>query len=385
MNRKLRMGMIGGGTGAFIGEVHRTAAKMDGLIELVSGAFSSTKQRSIDSGLELGLSEDRVYSTYREMLRGEAKKPKKEKIDFVSIVTPNNMHYPIAMAALDAGFHIVCDKPMTTSIDEAVNLEKKVNDKKKIFCITYNYTGYPMVKEARRLVAEKELGSIRRVVVEYPQGWLSKRLEAVGQKQASWRTNPKNVGLSCCIGDIGSHCENLAHYIVGSPITEVCSDITTCINGRLLDDDGSVLIRFANEAKGILWASQVAIGEENGLNIRVYGSKGSLKWRQEEPNTLIVDREDKPREILRTGTPFVGETATAATRLPAGHPEGYLESFANTYKAFAEALMKEIDGEKLTKDDLDFPSVADGCRGMKFVSAVVISSTSKDKWVEVKK
>jgi len=377
------MGMIGGGAGAFIGGVHRTAARMDGLIELVSGAFSSTKQKSIDSGKELGLPNNRVYGTYREMLRSEAKLPPEEKIDFVSIVTPNNMHYPVAMAALDAGFHVVCDKPMTTSVDEADNLEKKIRQTGKLFCLTHNYTGYPMVKEARRLVAGKKLGEIRRVVVEYPQGWLSKRLEATGQKQASWRTNPKNAGASCCIGDIGSHCENLAEYIVGSPICEVSADITAFVNGRLLDDDGSVLLRFDNGAKGVLWASQIAIGEENGLSIRVYGQKGSLKWRQEEPNSLVADWEDAPRETLRTGTPFVGDTAAAATRLPPGHPEGYLSAFANIYKSFALALMKQMEGEKLTAADLDFPSVADGRRGMRFIQAVVASSSSKEKWISV--
>ena len=383
MDRKLRMGMVGGGKGAFIGGVHRMATQMDGNIELVCGTFSSTRAKSYESGKELLLSSDRVYGTYREMLRKESKLPEDERIDFVTIVTPNNMHYPIAMASLDAGFHVVCDKPMTLTLDEALNLARKVKQTGMIFCLTHNYTGHPMVKEARKLATSGKLGSIRRVVVEYPQGWLSTRLETSGQKQAAWRTDPRRAGATGCIGDIGSHCQNLAETITGLKITEVCSDLHTFVRGRQLDDDGSMLLRFDNEARGLLWASQIALGEENGLNIRVYGEKGSLEWHQQEPNTLIVHWSNKASEIRRTGTEFVGKEAAAATRLPAGHPEGYLEAFANIYAAFTKALTKVLSGKSLSASDLDFPSVADGVHGMAFLDAVVRSDKSKEKWTTV--
>ena len=383
MKRKLRMGMVGGGRDAFIGAVHRMAAQMDGQIELVCGAFSSKRQKSIQSGRDLLLPPDRVYGSYREMMRKEAKRPESDRMDFVSIVTPNNMHYPVAMAALDAGFHVVCDKPMTVSMDEAKNLERKLKQTKRLFCLTHNYTGYPMVKEARDLVQSGKLGDIRRIVVEYPQGWLATRLETGGQKQAAWRTDPKRAGASCCMGDIGSHCANLAETITGSPITEVCADLHTFVKGRPLDDDGSVLLRFKNGAHGVLWASQIAIGEENSLNIRVYGQTGALEWHQQEPNTLIVHWSDKPTEIRRTATPFVGGAATAAARLPAGHPEGYLEAFANIYRQFASALFRVIEGEAVVETDCDYPNVHDGIRGVAFIVATVRASKSKEKWVKV--
>lgn len=385
MNRKLRMGMVGGGRDAFIGAVHRIAAQMDGKIELTCGAFSSTPYKSKASGRDLFLPANRVYGTYREMFRKEAKLPVDEKMDFVAIVTPNNMHYPVAMAALDAGFHVVCDKPMTMTLAEAKNLEKKVKSTKLLFCLTHNYTGNPMVKEARRLVENGKLGKIRRVVVEYPQGWLATRLETTGQKQAAWRTNPKRAGASCCMGDIGTHCENLAEYIIGSEIKELCADFTTFVKGRPLEDDGSVLIRFNNGAKGILWASQIAVGEENGLNIRVYGEKGAFGWRQEESNTLIARWIDKPIQVLRTSTPFVGKEAAANSRIPAGHPEGYLEAFANIYNNFAQALSKVLEGKKVDEASYDYPNVHDGVRGMAFLETVVKSAKSKDKWVKVSK
>jgi len=383
MNRKLRMGMVGGGRGAFIGAVHRIAAQMDGKIELVCGAFSSTPHKSKESGKDLLLPSDRVYGRYRKMFRKEAKLPEGERMDFVSIVTPNNMHYPIAMAALDAGFHVVCDKPMTMTLAEAKNLERKVKSTKLLFCLTHNYTGNPMVKEARRLVVGGKLGKVRRVVVEYPQGWLATRLETSGQKQAAWRTNPKRAGATCCMGDIGSHCENLTEYITGSEIRELCADLTIFVKGRLLDDDGSVLIRLKNGTRGILWASQIAVGEENGLNIRVYGEKGALEWHQQEPNTLIVHWTNKPTEVRRTSTPFVGKEAAANTRLPAGHPEGYLEAFANIYNNFAQALTNVLEGRKVRETDYDYPNVHDGVRGMAFLDAVVNSARSKEKWVKV--
>jgi predicted dehydrogenase len=375
--------MVGGGRDAFIGAVHRIAAQMDGQIELVCGAFSSTAQKSKLSGKDLYLPAERVYGTYRDMVRKEGKLPEGERMDFVSIVTPNNMHYPVAMASLDGGFHVACDKPMTVNLDEAQNLERKIEATGRLFCLTHNYTGYPMVKEARELVAKGKLGTIRRVVVEYPQGWLAERLEASGQKQASWRTDSRFAGVSCCIGDIGSHCHNLAEYITGLRVTEVCSDLNIFVNGRTLDDDGSVLLRFDNGARGILWASQVAIGRENSLNIRVYGDKGTLEWEQEEPNTLILRWLNKPTEVRRTACPGTGKTAGNAARLPAGHPEGYLEGFANIYSAFAQAMAKAIDGKPVDDSKFDYPKVRDGIRGMFFIDAVVKSSASESKWLEV--
>ncbi len=384
MRRKLRMGMVGGGKDAFIGAVHRIAAQMDGKIELVCGAFSSTRKKSIQSGKDLLLPDDRVYGTYREMFRREAKLPETERMDFVSIVTPNNMHYPVAMAALDSGFHVACDKPMTITLDEAKNLARKIKLTNCLFCLTHNYTGNPMVKEARSLVATGKMGKVRRVVVEYPQGWLANRLETSGQKQAAWRTDPKRAGASCCMGDIGTHCANLAEYITGSTISELCSELSTFVKGRMLDDDGSVLLRFENGAHGLLWASQIAVGQENSLNIRVYCEKGAIEWHQEEPNTLLVRWVDKPTEIRRTGTSFVGPEAIAHTRLPAGHPEGYLEAFANIYKNFAVALADVvINKKKIKESDYDYPNVNDGIRGMAFLEAVVKSSKSKDKWITI--
>jgi predicted dehydrogenase len=383
MNRKLRMGMVGGGRDSFIGPVHRIAARMDNKIELVCGAFSGSPERSRLAGQDLLLPPERVYGTYEEMLREEARLPHGDRMDFVSIVTPNSTHYPVAMATLEAGFHVVCDKPMTMDLEEARHLERKVQETGKLFCLTHNYTGYPMVKEARELVAKGSLGAVRRVVVEYPQGWLATNLEATGQKQAAWRTDPRLAGASSCMADIGTHCENLAEYITGLRITEMCADLTTFVSGRRLDDDGSVLLRLGNAARGVLWASQVAIGQENSLRIRVYGETASLEWNQEEPNTLIVHWLDKPTEIRRTGTAFVGEAASSGARLPAGHPEGYLEAFANIYSSFADALSSAVSGEKADFANYDYPNVRDGVRAMAFLDAVLRSAGGEEKWVEV--
>lgn len=383
MNRKIKMGMVGGGRGAFIGAIHKIAAQMDGQIELVCGALSSNPEKAKASGRDWLLPEDRIYGSYQEMFASESKLPVGEKMDFVSIVTPNNVHFPAAMAALDAGFHVVCDKPMTMNPAEAKKLENKVKDSKLLFCLTHNYTGNPLVKEARELVRTGKLGRIRRVVVEYPQGWLAMNIEKSGQKQANWRTDPKKAGTSCCMGDIGTHCENLVEYITGLKITELCADLTTFVKERKLEDDGSVLLRFNNGARGILWATQIAIGRENSLNIRVFGEKGSLEWHQQEPNSLILDWLDKPREIKRTATGFVGKSAAANTRLPAGHPEGFLEAFANIYKNFALALVQVLDGEKVKETDFDYPNVHDGARGMAFLEAVVKSSKAKGKWISL--
>jgi predicted dehydrogenase len=377
------MGMVGGGRGAFIGTVHRIAATMDNRIELVCGALSSTPDKAKASARDWLIRDDRAYGTCTEMLAVEARRPASDRMDFVCIVTPNHMHFPVAMAALDAGFHVVCDKPMTLTLAEARKLEKKVGDTGLLFCLTHNYTGNPMVKEARDLVRTGQLGQIRKIVVEYPQGWLATRLEATGQKQADWRTDPKRAGASCCMGDIGTHCENLAEYITGLRIVEMCADLTTFVKERPLDDDGNVLLHFDNGARGILWASQIAIGRENDLNIRVFGEKGSLEWHQQEPNTLIVDWSDKPRELRRTSTPFVGKAAAANTRIPPGHPEGYLEAFANIYKHFAAALADRLDGKKVREADYDYPNVHDGVRGMAFLDAVVRSGKAKQKWVRM--
>jgi predicted dehydrogenase len=374
--RKLRMGMVGGGRNAFIGGVHRMAARMDGRIELVCGAFSSHPETSKQSGADLFLPADRVYADFSEMMQKEAALPADERMDFVAIVTPNHLHVPVAMAALDAGFHVVCDKPVAFSLTEARALEARIEETGKVFCLTHNYSGSPMVKEARELIQSGQLGAVRRVVVEYPQGWLAESLEQTGQKQAAWRTDPRQAGASCCMGDIGTHCFQLAEYITGDSVDALCADLTTFVDGRVLDDDGSVLLRFRTGAKGVLWASQIAVGQENGLNIRVYGEKGGLEWHQEEPNTLLVRWLDRPTEIRRTGTGFVGAAAAANTRTPAGHPEGYLEAFANIYNSFAKTLLGEPDAS-------DFPTIHDGLRGMLFLEAVVESSRSNSSWIQL--
>ena len=385
MNRKLRMGMVGGGRGAFIGTVHRMAATLDNKVELVCGAFSSDPQKSRDSGKDWFVPENRIYGSYQEMFDREKKLPEGERMDFVSIVTPNNVHFPVCKAAIEGGFHIVCDKPMTFNLKEAKELEAMVRKSGILFGLTHNYTGYPMVKEARAMVRGGQLGKIRKVVVEYPQGWLSTLLESSGQKQASWRTDPKRAGASSCIGDIGSHAENLAEYITGLKITELCADFTTFVPGRQLEDDGNILIHLEGGAKGILFASQVSAGEENPLKIRIYGEKGGIHWQQEEPNTLLVKWADKPWELKRTGGgySFLSAAALHNTRIPSGHPEGFIEAFANVYRNFADALRCRMDGEKPKPEYLDFPTVQDGVRGMAFIESAVASAKSEKKWVSV--
>ena len=381
MERKLRMGMVGGGIGSFIGPVHRIAASIDNKIELVSGAFSSTKDKSLLSGKNLFLDQDRIYGNFQEMFQKEKALSSDTRIDFVSIVTPNNSHYEIIMEALDSGFHVVCDKPITINSQQAIEVEKKVLETKKLFCLTHNYTGYPMVKEAKDMIYDNHLGNIRKVVVEYPQGWLATRIEG---DTPVWRTNSQIAGISSCMGDIGTHCENLVQYITGLEIVELCSDLSSFVENRELDDDGSVLIRFNNGAKGILWASQIAVGQENGLNIRIFGEKGSIAWRQENPNVLQVDWLEKPREIRTTASNFVGESSLANTRIPAGHPEGFLEAFANIYNNFANELSDLISGkEVIGHKEYDYPKVQDGVRGMKFLEAVVKSSENRNQWVKI--
>ncbi|MEM9406676.1 MAG: Gfo/Idh/MocA family oxidoreductase [Acidobacteriota bacterium] len=378
MDRKIRMGMVGGGRDAFIGAVHRTAAVLDHQIELVGGAFSSDPDRSRASGADLFLPAERCYGDFEEMMRAESELPPGEAMDFVAIVTPNHLHAPVAHAALEAGFHVMSDKPMTRTLEEAERLTAAVEGSGRLFGLTHNYTGYPMVKEARERVRRGDLGTIRKVVVEYPQGWLAARLEASGQKQADWRTDPERAGISCCMGDIGTHAENLAEYVTGLRIEALCADLSTFVDGRPLDDDGSVLLRFAGGARGVLYASQVSVDEENALALRVYGEEGGLEWHQEEPNTLLVKHLDRPREIVRTAGQGLSDVAQAATRLPAGHPEGFLEAFANLYTAFAHGIRAHANNPSSVQ--LDVPSVHDGLRGMQFIQAVVDSSNSEQKW-----
>ena len=384
MNRKLRFGMIGGGRGAFIGAVHRIAAIMDGRAELVAGAFSSDATRSRDSGADLFLDPSRVYGSYLEMAAKEKAMPADRRLDFVIIVTPNHQHFPPAKAFLEAGFNVVCDKPVTLNLAEAKALRKVVAKTKKVFVLTHNYTGNAMVKQARAMVRAGELGDIRKVVVEYPQGWLFNRLEASGQKQAAWRTDPKRSGAAGCMGDIGTHAENLAHYITGLDIAELCADLSTFVSGRALDDDGNVLLRFNGGAKGILHASQISVGEENNLNIRIYGTKAGLEWRQEHPNELWVKFPDRPAQLWRRGNGYVGDAAKRATRIPAGHPEGYLEAFGNLYAEAFRAISAEVQGKPLPKD-LDFPTIDDGVKGMAFIETLVKSARAGARWVKFPK
>ena len=384
MNRKLRFGMIGGGRGAFIGAVHRIAAIMDGRAELVAGAFSSDPGRSRDSGADLFLDPSRVYGSYLEMAAKEKAMPADRRLDFVIIVTPNHQHFPPAKAFLEAGFNVVCDKPVTLNLAEAKALRKIVAKTKKVFVLTHNYTGNAMVKQARAMVRAGELGDIRKVVVEYPQGWLFNRLEASGQKQAAWRTDPKRSGAAGCMGDIGTHAENLAHYITGLDIAELCADLSTFVPGRALDDDGNVLLRFKGGAKGILHASQISVGEENNLNIRVYGTKAGLEWHQEHPNELWVKFPDRPAQLWRRGNGYVGDAAKRATRIPAGHPEGYLEAFGNLYAEAFRAISAEVQGQPLPKD-LDFPTIDDGVKGMAFIETLVKSAHAGARWVKFPK
>jgi len=375
------MGMVGGGRGAFIGGVHRMAAALDGEIELVCGAFSSDPERSKASGEDLYLPANRVYPNYEAMIVGEKGLPENERMDFVAIVTPNHMHYGPARMALENGFHVVCDKPLAFNMQEALELAGLVKETGLLFALTHNYTGYPMVKQAKTMIANGELGKIRKVVVEYPQGWLSTRIEESEQKQASWRTDPKKSGIAGAMGDIGTHAENLAEYVTGLQIKTLCADLSTFVEGRALDDDGNVLLRFDNGAKGVLHASQICAGEENNLNLRVWGEKGGIEWRQMEPNTLIVKWLDKPAQILRPGVGALSPQATAHTRLPGGHPEGYLEAFANIYRNVAVCLRARLNGEAVDPLFQDFPSVKDGVRGMKFIEKVVESSGSEQKWI----
>ena len=377
------MGMVGGGHRAFIGAVHRMAANLDGQLELVCGAFSSDPQRSLDSGKDLFLPPGRCYGSFEEMMKGEVLLPADERMDFVSIVTPNHIHYPAAKCALEHGFSVISDKPATFDLKEATELATIIARTGLLYGLTHNYTGYPLVKEARELVLSGRLGKIRKVVVEYPQGWLSTRLEETGQKQAAWRTDPKRSGAGGCIGDIGTHAENLVEYVTGLKIKELAADLTTFVKGRALDDDANILLRFENGAKGVLHASQISVGEENNLNIRVYGEIGGLEWHQKEPNTLLVKWSDKPTEVWRTGMSYLGSAAAANTRTPPAHPEGYIEAFANIYRNFANHLRAVIEGRTPDDVSLDYPKIEDGIRGMAFIEAAIESSRNNARWTQL--
>jgi predicted dehydrogenase len=380
MTRKLRMGMVGGSLDAFIGGVHRMAALLDGQIEIVCGVFSSNPEKSKETGKALYLQEDRCYKDYQEMILKEKELPDSERMDFLAIATPNHLHAGPAIMALQNGFHVICDKPIALNTKEAEEILEEVKKSGLVFALTHNYTGYPMVKEARHLITSGVLGQIRKVIVEYPQGWLASSLESTGNKQATWRTDPTKSGAGGGLGDIGTHAENLAEYITASRIIELCADLSIFVEGRPLDDDGNMLVRFDNGAKGILQYSQIANGEENGLNFRVYGEKAGLEWKQLEPNTLIFKTNSGTR-LIRTGVGELSESAKAHTRIPAGHPEGFLEAFASIYRNFAKAV--NAHKNNTLHDPLyDFPTAEDGLRGMKFIDAVLKSSASEEKWTK---
>lgn len=381
------MGMIGGGKDAFIGAIHRIAANMDGLVELVCGALSMHPDIAQESGRILFLPQDRIYNSYDEMFKAEAQVPADERMDFVTIVTPNFAHFAPAMQALENGFNVVIEKPITFTLEEALQLKQKLDETGLMLLLTHTYSGYPMVKEAREIVKSGKLGKVRKIYVEYIQGWLSRLSEREGNAQAAWRTDPSKSGKSGCMGDIGTHAAHLAEYISGLKITQMNASLNTVVPGRMLDDDGAILLRFEDNATGVLTASQIASGEENALSIRVYGEEGGLEWHQMEPNTLTIRWTDKPAEILRAGSNYTGRLSDYATqncRTPGGHPEGYLEAFGNLYRNFALTLSAKIAGETPKDVWLDFPGITDGIRGMAFINNVVASNQSNEKWTDYK-
>ena len=383
-NRKLRMAMIGGGKDAFIGAIHRFAFNMDAQVELVAGTLSINPEVAVDSGKSLFLDESRIYTDYKVMLEKEAAMPKDKRIDFVSIVTPNFVHFDPAMMALDKGFNVVIEKPITFSLEQAKQLKEKVAQTGLTLLLTHTYTGYPMIKQAKQMLKNGELGKIRKVYVEYPQGWLSTLKESEGNAQASWRTDPKRSGIAGAMGDIGTHAFNMAEYVTGLQVTHLCANLNIVVDRRMLDDDGAAFMKFNNGATGVLMATQVAAGEENCIKIRVYGEKGGLEWKQEDANTLLVKWLDKPTEIYRAGTGYVSSYASHNSRTPAGHPEGYLEAFANLYRNFSLTVRAKMNGEKPKDEWLDFPGVEEGIRGMAFIENVVASGKSEQKWTEFK-
>ena len=379
---KLKLGMIGGGQGAFIGAVHRIAARIDDDYELVCGAFSSDPEKSKASGIALGLAANRVYNSYKELIEKEKLLPADERVQVISIVTPNHVHFGPTKMALENGFHVILDKPMTFSLAEAKELEKVVKASGKLFCLTHTYTGYPMVKEAKQLVKAGKIGKVRKIYVEYPQGWLSTYLEGSDQKQAAWRTDPSRSGIAGAMGDIGTHAFNLCEYVTGLQVTQVCADINIFVDGRKLDDDGAVLMKLNNGASAVLTATQIANGEENNVKIRVYGETGGLEWEQWDANTLKVKSNVRPTEIWRTGAGYVSSFASHNTRTPGGHPEGYLEAFANLYHNFALSIKADIEGKPASPEALDYPGITDGVRGMAFIENVIASGKSEIKWTK---
>lgn len=384
MSKKLKYGMVGGSLDAFIGEVHRKAAALDSKFELVAGAFSSSAEKSKKTGEELGLDPARVYGSYKEMIEKESELPEDERIEVVSIVTPNHVHFDPAKLALENGFHVIIDKPITFDIQQAKDLKDVVDDTGLVLALTHTYTGYPMVKEAKHYVSSGKLGKIRQIYIEYPQGWLATPLEEGGDKQASWRTDPERSGAGGAIGDIGTHAANLAEYVSGLNITHICADINAKVPGRKLDDNAAALLKFEEDATGVLMVSQIAAGEENDIKVRVYGEKAGLEWKQSDQNTLLYKPLEGPHQIIRTGTGYVSEHTQANTRTPAGHPEGYLEAFANIYVAFYNAVSDHKKGEYTSAESYDFPDVDEGIRGMAFVDTMIESSKSESKWTPIK-
>lgn len=388
--RKIRMGMVGGGKGAFIGAIHRIASQLDNQIELVCGAFSSDPNNAVASGKALYLDEERCYRSYQEMFEQEAKLGDDKRIDMVAIVTPNHLHFPVAKMALEYGFHVMSDKPATVNLAEALALKEVIKQTGLLYGLTHTYTGYPMVKEAKARIKQGQLGNIRKVVVEYPQGWLASKSDE-SSKQAIWRLDPKKSGISCCMGDIGVHAANLAEYVTGLLITEICADLSSSVVGRVLDDDGTVLLRFNSGAQGVLQASQISVGEENALKLRVYGETASIEWSQLEPNSVWMKYSNKPSQLIRAGVGEMDETTQANMRTPAGHPEGYLEAFANIYTQFSYQIRNRLfpATSKNTTNSLvninetamnDVPGIESAIRGMAFIENVVVASQSELKW-----
>jgi len=379
MNR-VRYGMVGGGEGSFIGEVHRMAARLDDCFELVCGAFSSNETRSVNSGIALGLPENRCYANYETLFEMEASLSEDERMECVVIVTPNNSHFDIAVSALKHGFHVMSDKPATATLDQCQRLSWLLEDSSLLYGLTHTYTGYPMIREARERVAAGQLGTVRKVIVEYTQGWLADREEDSDNAQAAWRTDPAQAGSSCCMGDIGVHAFNLVEFVSGLAVTRLNAELNTIVEGRQLDDDGTVLMHFNNGARGTLLSSQICVGDENNLRLRIYGDKASLDWQQMKPNTLWLKFNDKPTQMIRTGTSETGPGAAANTRVPAGHPEGYIEAFANLYRTFADEIIAYSDGEVIDKT---IPGIQDALRGMAFIESTVKSSKEGNVWVEM--
>ncbi|WP_288373859.1 Gfo/Idh/MocA family oxidoreductase [uncultured Algoriphagus sp.] len=379
-NKKLKIGLVGGGPGSFIGAIHLNGALMDGLFELAAGAFSSNPEKSRRRGEELRLNPSRVYSSYDEMFEKELQLPEDERIDVVVIVTPNNVHFDPTAKAIRAGFHVVLDKPLTLNYQEAKELYHIVSNSDRKFLLTHTYSGYPMIKQAKQMIEEGKLGKIHKVYVEYPQGWLYKLLEKEDNKQAEWRTDPKRNGMAGCMGDIGTHAFHLAEYVSGQKVEKICADLYIKVEGRPIDDDGVVLMRFENGASGVLMASQTDTGLENNLKIRVFGDKGGIEWQQEDNNSLIVRYPGQPAQIFRAGTGYLGSLAQENTRTPAGHPEGYVEAFANLYRNFARCIYAERNGETPKEEWKDFPGIEDGIRGMAFIEHVLKSTETEYKW-----